>query len=115
MDVSGYFLEGDGIEAADETLDAFVLRVCPKNFPVFMKGHYYPDDATRIKTLMTAVHDGASVRWSRLRNRARSGTSLFISTPDVSGNLTMIDCMLGRQSKDDRSAVTDAANIILAH
>lgn len=92
--VSGYFVESDGIEAADETLDAFVRAVCPKNYPVFMKGHYFPDDATRINTMMTAVHDGVSVKWSRLRNRVRNGTSLCISTPDTAGNLTMIDCML---------------------
>lgn len=91
--VSGYFVESDGIEAADETLDAFVRAVCPKNYPVFIKGHYYPDEATRINTMMTAVHDGVSVKWSRLRNRVRNGTSLCISTPDTAGNLTMIDCM----------------------
>ena len=91
--VSGYFVESDGIEAADETLDAFVRAVCPKNYPVFIKGHYYPDEATRINTMMTAVHDGVSVKWSRLRNRVRNGTSLCISTPDTAGNLTVIDCM----------------------
>lgn len=79
-DVCGYFLESDGIEAADETLDAFLLRVCPKNYPVFVGGHYHPDDETRINTVMTAVHDGVSVRWSRLRNRLRDGNSLCIST-----------------------------------
>lgn len=81
QNVSGYFAEGDGLEASEETLDAFVLHACPKNYPVSLHGYYYPDDETRINTVMTAVHDGVSVRWSRLRNRLRDGTCLCISTP----------------------------------
>ena len=74
--VTGYFLEDFGIEAAIESVDDLVLRCCPIGLPISIRGHYYPDDETRITTLMTAVHDGIKVTWCHLRTRIR-GTEVL--------------------------------------
>lgn len=79
FDVTGYLLEDFGIEAETETLDAFVLRACPAGTPITLRGHYHPDDQTRITSFMTALHDGRRVTWTSMRLRMRDGETLRLS------------------------------------
>ncbi|WP_027234428.1 hypothetical protein [Leisingera caerulea] len=90
--VTGYFLEEFGIEAAIESVDALVLRCCAIGAPVSIRGHYFPDDETRIATLMTAVHDGAHVTWCHVRARIRGGEILRLEGAEGQRGFPMVSC-----------------------
>ncbi len=88
MDVTGYLMEDFGIEAETEALDAFILRACPAGTPISLRGHYHPDDETRITSVMTALHDGRRVTWTSFRLRMRDGETLRLS--DTPGTFPMV-------------------------
>lgn len=88
--VVGYLHDEFGIEAEAEDLDLLVLRYCPQNTPITLSGHYHPDDGTRITTAMTAVHDGVSVRWSRLSTKSdAAGVATLVADR---GHFPVVDC-----------------------